>query len=275
MSEQQPFHHLFSLSWLDLLEGTCFAVEDEIDLSRRRQLVDLVLVRKESGDVPPRLPDGFEELAAHNLVTFKSHQEALDDWALEELISHYVNYRKQATPSKQGLLPAGDFRLFAVCIRFPHNLAQEVKLSPVRQGVYEVKVVARTIRIIVVHQLPLEEQNAMLLLFSASVERLSYGKEHYRPRSGESSTLLYELIKVYSEDPEMSAKLKEFFQKSVDELLNTLPPEELRKHLSREERLKGMSPEERLEGMSREELLALVEAAKRQLGDDGSPDKPA
>jgi hypothetical protein len=65
--------------------------------------------------------------AFHNIVggvvTFKSHQEALDDWALAELVGHYVNYRKQCSPSLDELLPENDFRLFAVCARFPQNLA--------------------------------------------------------------------------------------------------------------------------------------------------------
>jgi hypothetical protein len=60
---------------------------------------------------------GFEELAAHNLVSFKSYQEALDGWALLELLCHYVNYRKQVSPSMQDLLPEEDFRLFAVRVR--------------------------------------------------------------------------------------------------------------------------------------------------------------
>jgi len=62
------------------------------------------------------LSQGFEDLVAHNLVTFKSYQEALDGWALNELIGHYVNYRKQVSPSMQELLPETNFRLFAVSV---------------------------------------------------------------------------------------------------------------------------------------------------------------
>ena len=59
----------------------------------------------------------------------------------------------------------------------------------------------------------------MLHLFSARQELLRYGKEHYRPRSTETSTLLHQLFKAYSEDPAMSEKLKEFVRQSIDELL--------------------------------------------------------
>src|SRR5438034_7330767 len=110
------------LTWIDFFRGTDIGVETELDLSLKQQFLDLVLIRKEPGPIPRPLPDGFEDLAAHNLVTFKSHQEALDCWALWELIGHYVNYRKQSSPSLQNLLPESDYRLFAVCSRFPQQL---------------------------------------------------------------------------------------------------------------------------------------------------------
>ena len=275
MSEARPLHRLFGLSWIDFFQGTPIAVETELDLSLKQQLLDLVLIRREPGPLPRPLPDGFEELTAHNLLTFKSHQEALDGWALWELVGHFVNYRKQVSPSAQILLPEDDFRLFAVCARFPHNLAQQVALTPLRHGVYEVQGLALRIRVIVVNQLPLQEHNAMLHLFSAREELLRYGREHYRPHSPETSTLLYDLFTVYSEDPDMSDKLKEYVRQRIDELLASLPAEELRKRLSVEERLKGLSVEERLKGLSAEEVVRglppeTLEALARQLKDNGS-----
>src|SRR5262245_36000737 len=104
-----------------------------------KQFPDLVLIRKEPGPIARPLPDGFEDLAGHNLVTYKSHQEALDAWALWELIGQFFNYRRQASPSLQDLLPLNDFRLIMVCARYPHNLAEEVALTRLQEGVYEVK----------------------------------------------------------------------------------------------------------------------------------------
>jgi hypothetical protein len=109
MSETRPLHRLFGLSRIDFFQGTPVAVETELDLSLKQQFIDLVLIRKGPGPLPRPLPDGFEDLAAHNLLTFKSHQEALDAWALWELIGHFVNYRKQASPSLHDLLPEGIF----------------------------------------------------------------------------------------------------------------------------------------------------------------------
>src|SRR6266446_2843238 len=165
MSEARPLHRLFGLSWIDFFQGTPITVETELDLSLKQQFIDLVLIRRGTGPLPRPLPDGFEDLAGHNLLTFKSHQEALDGWALCELVGHYVNYRKQSSPSLQELLPETDFRLFAVCARYPHNLAQQVMLTSLREGVYEMRVLTLGIRVIVVSQLPQEEHNAMLHLF--------------------------------------------------------------------------------------------------------------
>jgi hypothetical protein len=93
MSEQRPWHRLFELSLADFFQGSDVEVEPEMDLSRKQQFIDLALIRKGSGAIPRQLPDGFEDLAAHNLVTFKSYQEALTAFSLQELVGHYTHYR--------------------------------------------------------------------------------------------------------------------------------------------------------------------------------------
>ena len=118
MSEQRPLHRLFGLSWIDFFQGTAVDVETEVDLSLKLQFLDLVIIRKGPEPISRQLPDGFEELATHNLVTFKSHQETLDTWSLWELIGHFVNYRKQSNPSLDDLRPLNDYRLLAVCARY-------------------------------------------------------------------------------------------------------------------------------------------------------------
>ena len=120
---------------------------------------------------------------------------------------------------------------------------------------------------IVANQLPLQEHNAMLHLFSAREELLRYGREHYRPHSPETSTLLYELFKEYSEEPDMPDKLKEYVRESIDRILASLPPEERLKGLSVEERVKGLTAEELARGLPPETLEALA----RRLKAEGRP----
>src|SRR5947209_2183809 len=123
VEEQQPWHRLFGLTWTDFFTGQPVTVEMEKDLSLKKQLLDVLLIRKEAESLACRLPDGFEDLSRFNLVTFKSHAEKLSLWTLYELVGHYVNLRKQVSPSmdEDGLLPEEQFRLYAVCARYPQQ----------------------------------------------------------------------------------------------------------------------------------------------------------
>src|SRR6266702_4636261 len=131
------WHRLFGLLLTDFFTDSPFAVELEKDLSLMQQFLDVLILRKGKGRFAGRLPDGLDDPVDHNLLTFKSHHEALDDWTLKELTGHFVGYRKLVSPAKGPLLPESQFRLYAVCSRYPHNLANELALEAVRPGVYE------------------------------------------------------------------------------------------------------------------------------------------
>jgi len=115
------------------------------------------------------LPDGFEHLAPHNLITFKSHKEPLDGWTLNELV--------------------------------------------------------------------------------------------------ETSQLLRLLFNRYQQEGEnMPDLLEEVTRQAIDELLRTLPPEELLKRVSVEDRLKGVTPDELLSALPSE----MREALRQRLKDNSS-----
>jgi hypothetical protein len=250
------WHRLFGLALTDFFAGSPFAVEIELDLSIKKQLLDVVVLRKTAGDFAGRLPDGLDDLADFNLITFKSHQQALDGWALLELLGHYVNYRKQVSPSLHDLRPEQDFRLYAICARFPQTLASEIQLEEVQPGVYQCRWGTATIRVIVTSRLPEVDHNAVLHLFSAQPERVRYGASHYRQKSDETSTLIYSLFEHYQlEGVAMPYTMEDFKRDFVKEHLSELSPEERLKGLPPEERIKGMPPEERLKGMPAEERL--------------------
>src|SRR5215469_12229783 len=121
----RDWHRLLGVILTDFFIRSPFTVEMERDLSAQQQLLDVVIVRRGDGPFADRLPDGLDELAAHNLITFKSHHETLDDWAMKELLGHYVAYRKLVSPSPSRLLPEDHFRLYAICA---------VPAQPVRTG---------------------------------------------------------------------------------------------------------------------------------------------
>ena len=136
--EQLNWHHLFGLMVQDFLTGTPCEVELERDLSMKSQFLDVLIHRKTDAPLTRTLPDGLEgQLAKHNLITFKSHREALDDDALDELLAHYVNYRKQISPDFDNRLPKEDFRLFAISARYPEGLAKQTTLAEVQPGVFD------------------------------------------------------------------------------------------------------------------------------------------
>jgi hypothetical protein len=124
--ELRDWHRLFGLLLADFFSGSPFVVEVECDLSQQQQLLDVVIVRRRRGRFTDTLPDGLGDLAEHNLITFKSRHEALDDWTIRELIGSYVAYRKFVSRSPSDLLRPDRFRLYAVAARFPHNLAGQV-----------------------------------------------------------------------------------------------------------------------------------------------------
>jgi hypothetical protein len=301
-----PWHRLFGLTWMDLLWSTNAEVEMELDLSRHVQLLDVVIIRREPTPLPFALPDGFDNFGPHNLITFKSNQDTLDTWALDELVGHYVNYRKQASRDQEQLLPLDQFRLYAVCVRAP-QLLQRPDVERRSEGVYSIRHFSGVIRIIVIHQLPLEQANAMMHLFSAMERCIDYAVEHYEQRSPQTSTLIQNLIEHHRREGRVVANALEEFAKRAraeiieeatpeerlrglppeerlkglppEERLRGLPPEERLKGLPPEERLKGLPPEERLKGLPPEELIAalpldLQEALRRGLAQGTTPPTP-
>jgi hypothetical protein len=160
-------------------------------------------------------------------------------------------------------LPEDEFRLYAVCSRYPHNLASAVALRPLQAGVYECRRGTDEIRVIVANELPRTENNALLHLLSASPEQVRYGVAHYRQRAEETSTLLDQLYQGYQrEGLAMPYTMEDFRCEYILEHLAELPPDVRRKALQRlsaVELLEALSPEERreaLKALSPEERLA-------------------
>jgi len=122
---------------------------------------------------------------------------SLDEWTVEELVGHYVNYRKQISPSLKELLPAEKFRLYAVSTLYPKNLAKQINFIPAGKGIYDVTYGLRKIRIIVTSRISEKKRNATWLLFSGVQEKVRYGAEYYRGHLGEMSIIMNQLFVKY------------------------------------------------------------------------------
>lgn len=250
----REWHRLFGLLLTDFFTNSPFTVEIERDLSAQQQFLDIVIVRRRLGVMREPPPDGLEDLRAHNLITFKSHHETLDAWAIKELIGHYVAYRKMVSSKPTDLISEEQFRLYAVCARFPQNLSSQVAWREWLAGVYDCQWGTDSVRVVVAGQLPRVEHNAPLLLFSASPELVGFGSGAYRPHSEYSSTLLHQLFdKFRAEGSTMAYTMQDFIRDYVKTNLARLTPNE------RCEVLESLTSEERLAGLSDAEIRRVLE----------------
>jgi hypothetical protein len=245
------------MSLKDYFSGTSCTVEIEKDLSFKKQFLDVVIIRKEDGKPPAEIPDGLENMAAHSLVSYKSLREPFDGWAADELTGHFVNYRKQVSPSLKKLLPKEDFRLYGVCTRFPAKLAKQIKFRPVKEGVYEIRWGLRDIRIIVTGRIPKEKRNALWLMFSAVQEKIAYGFSNYAGRLDEMSSIMNQMLVKYRTGGiiTMSYTIEDYRKELKENVLKSLTPDDVLERFSRDEILNRFSPDEVLGRFSPDEVL--------------------
>ena len=250
---------------MDSLTGSNYQVELEKELSLKKQYLDVVIIRKTTGNPLGEMPAGLESLTEHNLLTYKSLREPLDEWAIEELIGHYTNYRKLVSPSWDNLLGANQFQLYAISTRYPHRLLKnQISFQEVQAGVFDLVWGHRLIRLIVLSRIPKEPQNALWLLFSGKDQEFVYGEQHYHWRRLSERAVLNQLYELYHREGMVMPYTMEDFEKDFTrEHLHLLPPEERLKGLPPEERLKGVPPEDRLRGLSAEMIEAYLLKLKK------------
>ena len=257
------WHRLFGLFLIDYFTNSSYAVELEKDLSIGQQWLDVVVLRKMPGLLQRRLPDGLDGLADHNLLTYKSMHEPLDDWALKELVGHYVNYRKQVGLSMNDLMPESQFKLYAVSTRFPNKLAEQVALQHISPGVYDVVWGTDIIRLIVLSKIPDGEHNAIWRLFSAKGEVVHQAFGQYQINQPEISTIVHDLLERYQQEKiDMSYTIQDYQKDYVRDHLNLLSPDEVLKRYSADDVLKRYSADDRLKDLTVDEVL------KRYSADD-------
>jgi len=260
----KKWHHLFGLFLLDYFTDSPYTVELEKDLSLKQQFLDVVILRKEEAGDFGGVPDGLENLGEHNLITHKSLRESLNGWALQELIGHYVNYRKQVSSTSGRRLAAKRFRLYGVSTRYPRALSHRVILQALTPGVYEVVWGVDTIRIIVLSEIPEGPHNAIWRLFSAKPEVVLEARKQYQVHQRDISTIVQQLFENYRmENINMPYTVQDFQKEYVLDHLNLLSPEQRLKDLSPEQRLKNLSLEDIVNHLSPEQVRQLLERFRK------------
>jgi len=223
----------------------------------------VVIVEQTEGPSVTTLPDGLDNLAKHNLLTYKSHQETLDKWALKELVGYYIAYRKLVSPDLNHLLPEAEFRLYAACTRYPANLG---KLLTKRQaGVYELEF-AHPMRVLVLSQFPETPNNAFWQLFSANAAKVLFGQQNYGWQRPDLSSIINDLFKHYLMEGIMSYTVADYVKEYRKNFLQELSVEERLADLSPDQRLQGLSPDEVLQRFSPDEMLQRLSPDQRLQG---------
>jgi hypothetical protein len=262
------WHRIFGLTLADLFLNSGYEVILEKELSSKKQFLDIAIIRRTQEKPLTEYPDGLEELAEHNLITYKSMQEPLTPWAIDELIGHYVNYRKQESTLLQKLIPEGKFKLFAICTRYPHNFKrQSLKLEQQQQGIYNLSYGIHKIKLLVLNKMPKEEQNALWQLFSGSAEGFIYGSNHYNWHSMQDKAIINKLYEFYKKKgATMPYTIDDFVREYVSENIHVLPAKEVLQNFSPKQRLEGIPPEQRLEGIPPEQRLEGIPPEQRLEG---------
>jgi hypothetical protein len=288
----RQWHRLFGIALMEVFEGAPWRVELEQELALRSQLLDVAIIEAtgeatERGPVaegrsapnpaqspgrPLELPDGLENLRPHNLLTYKSRHEALNAWTLDELIGHYVNYRKLRLDATGKRHAQVDFGLYAVATRFPSGLVRMHPLRPTAwEGVFELRWGGHQVRLIVLNAIAKHPRNAAWELFASEQDRIRQGLIHYRarhlgPDQGGHWALLEHLYLIYQREiPDMAYTMEDFLREThelvLEDALKRRDPEDILKRYAPEERLKGLDAEERLKGLDAEARLKGLDAA--------------
>ena len=276
------WHLIFAVMLMDSLSPHPFDVIQEFDLSGVGQRLDLaVIVREEQAQGETACPDqpvGLDDLAPHNLFTFKSLRESLNYGSMLELIWYYVSYAKHLNSEdwRQYLeTPQPSIRVIAVTMRLPHWLRpdQNENQRRITAGVYEVDTqLGLVLRVIVTRETEQIPRNALWQLLSANPEQVQYGVECYERQSMAFCDVVEILRRYYQmEGVEVPYTLEDYERKArqrliarlttedLEEIIKTIPKELFISAFSKEERLAGLSKEERLAGLSKEERRELAQ----------------
>jgi hypothetical protein len=282
----RDWHRIFAVSLADVVTGLPYRVVQELELARITQRLDVALIcliEAHGGArvaLWPDLPDGLGDLSEHNLLTYKSLHESLSCSAMCELVSHGVLYAKQEWGDdwQTALLDPARLKLLAVTTHRPAWLQpdQEPGQTCLMPGVYEVRFLRLTIRVIVPREVAQTPKNALWHLLSADPERVRYGTEHYHLHDTTLYNILNDLKETYAlEGVEMPYTIEDYKREVARELLKEMSPRERLEGLSLRERLEGLSPRDLLQILPPEEIQAYLDEVRRNTnapGDQGQQD---
>jgi len=248
----------------------------------------VILRRTDDKGKAIELPDGFDNLREHNLITYKSIEDTLNRWAIYELYGHFINYCKQALDNDIEV-NFDNCQLYGISTRVPKKLLSQGPFSKVQDGIYDLEVLQYNTRIIVTGDMSKESNNAIWHLFSGKPHKFKYAQHYYEAHYTSLKALMQQLLGHYKEagvplmsfdldkyyadmvakshemiiDEEWDVLMEKLFEKKTpDEVMSRFSTEARLKGISVDERLQGVSVDERLQGVSVEEIQAFLDKNK-------------
>ena len=226
-------------------------------MSVQQQLLDFLVIRRADWDLPEpsleRLPDGFEHLKDHNLISYKSRHEPFDHLALLELFGHLVAYSKiQAKEGWRDFM--SEPALFALSTRKPSTeVMANLLVSTEQTDLYEIPLFGFQVHCVVLNRAPRLARNWLWNIL-ASVET---------EWKDQSIAAIFREIREQLDhigmetQPDYRAMTVEWLKELPLEVrLEGIALEERLKGIAPEERLKGVEPADRLKGLTLEERIA-------------------
>jgi hypothetical protein len=246
--------------------GSHYHLEEEVPVGKKPLQIDLLLLRKEQGELPPgtrQILAGLAEyLGEYTLIEFKSPSDTLRAGDFQTFLAYALLYRAQNEP----LLEPSKLHLIVVAPRLTKPYREELRLlgvTPQQQepGVWRLHGGQGNHPIWVLETEELAGlSHPLLTLFSPTFLQDGVATYATLRQGGYTDLVVYVAQQIYQfrlQGPEFAMQHlgSEQMEQMLRDFLATLPPEERLEGLPPKERLKGLSPEERLEGLSPEERL--------------------
>jgi hypothetical protein len=280
--------HPLLASFLRWQLGSHYQLEEEVPVGQKPLQIDVLLVRKEEGNLPVHAQQILAGLAEYfndiTLLEFKSPSDTLRAGDLQTFLAYALLYRAQNEP----LLAPNKMHLLVLAPRVTKAYREELQALAVtvieeQPGIWSLQGGPVNHRMWVLETAVLAGlEHPLLTLFSPQF--LQQGKQVYAQlRAGGYTELVVYLAQQIQQ---FQLRGEEFamqhlgtedeMQQALLDIVASLPPKQRLAGLSPKELLASLSPKELLASLSPKELLASLspevkEALRRQLQGDASP----
>ena len=138
--------------------------------------------------------------------------------------------------------------------RHPKKVLSLPGVTKAKPGVYDLRVLSMEIRILVLSEMPTEQRNAILSLFSFDAEKVKYAVDHYQWQQEDGSTVINQLLDQYAiEGIAMPYTMEQFRKEYIKAHLG---------ELDIDDRLKGVDPKDVLSRFDPETMLKYLDPEK-------------